>query len=124
MSGFTGTGRLFRLVVRPPTVEQEIDAEIEFPGDFRNEQLAGKRAQVSFKIVKVQEPKLPPSSLHSKLATPLPPASVPLKVNDAELLLLGFDGLVLIVVSGAIASVRFNPTTTESWSDVRQGSTA
>ena len=47
----------------------------------------------------VQAAKLPSSSLHSKLATPVP-ASVPLKLNDAEPLALGFGGLLAIVVSG------------------------
>jgi trigger factor len=37
----------------------EYSAEIAFPADFRNEQLAGKTAQVSLKIVKVQEAHLP-----------------------------------------------------------------
>ena len=37
----------------------EFEATIEFPGDFRNDQLAGKSAQVSFHVIKVQEPKLP-----------------------------------------------------------------
>ncbi|KAF1698040.1 trigger factor, partial [Pseudoxanthomonas kaohsiungensis] len=37
----------------------EFEAAIEFPADFRNDQLAGKGAQVNFHIIKVQEPKLP-----------------------------------------------------------------
>jgi trigger factor len=37
----------------------EFEAEIEFPADFRNDQLAGKTAKVNFKIIKVQEQKLP-----------------------------------------------------------------
>ena len=52
----------------------------------------------------MQVAKPPPSSWHSKLATPVP-ASVPLKLNDAEVLLVGFDGLLLIVVFGAVASM-------------------
>ena len=52
----------------------------------------------------MQAAKLPSSSLHSKLATPVP-ASVPLKVNDAELVALGFDGLLSIVVSGTAVSI-------------------
>jgi trigger factor len=57
-----GSGTLFKALDEALTAHvagDSFDAEIEFPGDFRNEQLAGKRAQVSFKIVKVQEPKLP-----------------------------------------------------------------
>jgi trigger factor len=38
---------------------RRIRNDVEFPADFRNDQLAGKTAKVSFKIVKVQEPKLP-----------------------------------------------------------------
>ena len=48
--------------------------------------------------------KLPASSLHSKLATPVP-VSVPLKLNDAEPLALGSSGLSSIVVSGADVSI-------------------
>ena len=42
--------------------------------------------------------------LHSKLATVLPPESVPLKVKLALPLLDGFGGVVLIVVLGGVAS--------------------
>ena len=47
-----------------------------------------------------------PSSWHSKLATPDPPGSEPLKVKLAELLLgsVGVGGV--IVVSGGVASTR------------------
>src|SRR5262245_35929190 len=51
-----------------------------------------------------QAAKLPASSLHSKLATPLPPVSEPLKLKLAELLLLGLDGVAVMLVSGADAS--------------------
>jgi trigger factor len=57
-----GSGTLFKaldeaLVGR--TSDESFDAQIPFPADFRNEQLAGKTASVSFKIVKVQEARLP-----------------------------------------------------------------
>ena len=40
-------------------VGDEFDADIEFPGDFRIAELAGKQANVVCKIVRVQESKLP-----------------------------------------------------------------
>ena len=49
----------------------------------------------------MQAEKPPPSSSHSKLA----PASVLVKLNDAELLPLGSGGLPSIVVSGADVSI-------------------
>ncbi|TAM35511.1 MAG: trigger factor [Rhodanobacter sp.] len=57
-----GAGNLFKalddaLVGRK--ADDSYEAEIAFPADFRNEKLAGQTAHVSFKIVKVQEPKLP-----------------------------------------------------------------
>ena len=57
-----GSGTLFKaldeaLVGRK--ADESFDAEIAFPEDFRNDQLAGKTAKVNFKIIKVQEPKLP-----------------------------------------------------------------
>ncbi|MEP6897787.1 MAG: trigger factor, partial [Rhodanobacter sp.] len=57
-----GSGTLFKaldeaLVGRK--TDASFDTEIVFPEDFRNEQLAGKTAKVSFRIIKVQEPKLP-----------------------------------------------------------------
>jgi trigger factor len=57
-----GSGSLFKaldeaLVGRG--AGDKFEAEIRFPDDFRNDQLAGKVAQVHFAIVKVQEPKLP-----------------------------------------------------------------
>jgi hypothetical protein len=51
----------------------------------------------------VQAAKLPTSSLHSKPAMPLL-VSVPLKLNDAELLAVGLDGLASIVVFGGSVS--------------------
>ncbi|MBE1161194.1 trigger factor [Dyella acidiphila] len=57
-----GSGTLFKALDAALTghkADDEFEAEIEFPADFRNEQLAGKTAKVSFKIVKVQEQKLP-----------------------------------------------------------------
>ena len=57
-----GSGTLFKALDEALTGHKADDAfesEITFPEDFRNEQLAGKTAKVSFKIVKVQEQKLP-----------------------------------------------------------------
>ncbi len=57
-----GSGSLFVALDEALTGHQAADkfeAEITFPEDFRNEQLAGKAAQVSFHVIKVQEPKLP-----------------------------------------------------------------
>lgn len=57
-----GSGTLFKALDAALTghkAGEEYDAEIEFPADFRNDQLAGKTARVSFKIIKVQEQKLP-----------------------------------------------------------------
>ncbi|KRE99500.1 trigger factor [Frateuria sp. Soil773] len=57
-----GAGTLFKALDEALTSRKagdEFEADIAFPEDFRNEQLAGKTAKVSFKIVKVQEPKLP-----------------------------------------------------------------
>jgi len=57
-----GSGNLFKaldeaLVGRK--ADENFESEISFPADFRNESLAGKQAQVSFKIIKVQQPNLP-----------------------------------------------------------------
>ena len=57
-----GSGTLFKaldeaLVGRK--TGDSFETGIAFPEDFRNAQLAGKNAQVSFSILKVQEPKLP-----------------------------------------------------------------
>ncbi len=57
-----GSGTLFKALdeaLAGRKADDEFDAEIDFPADFRNESLAGKTAQVNFKIIKVQEPKLP-----------------------------------------------------------------
>ncbi len=57
-----GSGSLFVALDEALTghqAEDKFEAEITFPEDFRNEQLAGKAAQVSFHVIKVQEPKLP-----------------------------------------------------------------
>jgi trigger factor len=57
-----GSGTLFKALdeaLAGRKADDEFDAEIAFPADFRNENLAGKNAQVHFKIIKVQEPKLP-----------------------------------------------------------------
>ena len=57
-----GSGTLFKALDEALTgrkADDSSDAEIAFPADFRNDQLAGKTARVSFKIIKVQEPKLP-----------------------------------------------------------------
>src|SRR5690242_16468614 len=57
-----GSGTLFKALDETLTghsAGDEFDAEISFPEDFGNPQLAGKTAQVSFKIIKVQAPNLP-----------------------------------------------------------------
>jgi trigger factor len=57
-----GSGTLFKALDAALTghkAGEEFEADIEFPADFRNDQLASKTAKVSFKIVKVQEQKLP-----------------------------------------------------------------
>jgi trigger factor len=57
-----GSGTLFKALDAALTgrkAGEEFEADIEFPADFRNEQLAGKTAKVTFKIIKVQEQKLP-----------------------------------------------------------------
>ncbi len=57
-----GSGTLFKALDEALTgrkADESFDSEVAFPEDFRNDQLAGKTAQVSFKIIKVQEPKLP-----------------------------------------------------------------
>jgi trigger factor len=57
-----GSGTLFKALdeaLTGRTAGDEFEAEIAFPADFGNPQLAGKTAQVSFKIIKVQEPNLP-----------------------------------------------------------------
>ncbi|MEI7038138.1 trigger factor [Fulvimonas yonginensis] len=57
-----GSGALFKALDEALTGRKAgdaFDSEIAFPEDFGNPQLAGKTAQVSLTIVKVQEPKLP-----------------------------------------------------------------
>jgi len=57
-----GSGNLFKAldeVLTGRKADDEFEADVEFPADFRNEGLAGKTAQCHFKIIKVQEPKLP-----------------------------------------------------------------
>ena len=57
-----GAGTLFKALDEALTgrkADDSFETEIAFPEDFRNEQLAGKSATVSFSILKVQEPKLP-----------------------------------------------------------------
>jgi len=57
-----GSGTLFKALDEALTgraAGDDYQTEVAFPEDFRNENLAGKTAQVAFKIVKVQEPKLP-----------------------------------------------------------------
>ena len=57
-----GSGTLFKALDEALTgrkADDIFDADVTFPEDFRNEQLAGKTAKVSFKIIKVQAPKLP-----------------------------------------------------------------
>ena len=57
-----GSGNLFKALddaLVGHKADDSFDTDIAFPEDFRNEELAGKTAKVSFKIIKVQEPKLP-----------------------------------------------------------------
>jgi trigger factor len=57
-----GSGTLFKALDEALTgrsAGDEFETDVDFPADFRNESLAGKTAKVAFKIVKVQEPKLP-----------------------------------------------------------------
>jgi trigger factor len=57
-----GSGTLFKALDAALTGHKpgdEFESDVEFPADFRNDQLAGKTAKVNFKIVKVQEQKLP-----------------------------------------------------------------
>ena len=57
-----GSGTLFKALDEALTghsADDSFTADIAFPEDFRNDQLAGKTAQVEFKVIKVQEPKLP-----------------------------------------------------------------
>jgi trigger factor len=57
-----GSGNLFKALddaLVGHQADASFEADIAFPEDFRNEQLAGKTAKVNFKLIKVQEPKLP-----------------------------------------------------------------
>ena len=57
-----GSGTLFKALDEALTghkADDSFSTDIAFPDDFRNDQLAGKTAQVEFKVIKVQEPKLP-----------------------------------------------------------------
>ncbi len=57
-----GSGSLFVALDHALTghvAGDKFEAEIAFPEDFRNEQLAARTAQVGFHVIKVQEPKLP-----------------------------------------------------------------
>ena len=57
-----GSGTLFKALddaLTGRSAAEEFSADIDFPADFRNENLAGKTAKVAFKVIKVQEPKLP-----------------------------------------------------------------
>jgi len=57
-----GSGTLFSALDEALTghkADDSFETEIAFPADFRNDQLAGKTAKVTFKIIKVQAPKLP-----------------------------------------------------------------
>ena len=57
-----GAGTLFKALdeaLAGRKAGDSFDTEITFPEDFRNDQLAGKVAKISLKIIKVQEPKLP-----------------------------------------------------------------
>jgi trigger factor len=57
-----GSGTLFKALDEALTgrkADESFEADVDFPADFRNEQLSGKTAKVSFSIVKVQEPQLP-----------------------------------------------------------------
>ena len=57
-----GSGTLFSALDEALTghkADDSFETEIAFPADFRNDQLAGRTAKVTFKIIKVQAPKLP-----------------------------------------------------------------
>ena len=57
-----GAGNLFKALddaLVGHRADDAYEADIAFPADFRNDKLAGQAAKVSFKIIKVQEPKLP-----------------------------------------------------------------
>lgn len=57
-----GSGNLFKALddaLAGHSANDSYEADIAFPDDFRNDELAGKTAHVKFKIIKVQEAKLP-----------------------------------------------------------------
>ncbi len=57
-----GSGTLFKALdeaLLGRSAGESFDAQIDFPAEFRNAQLAGKAATVNFHIVKVQAPNLP-----------------------------------------------------------------
>ena len=57
-----GSGTLFKALDEALTgrsAGEDLVQDVAFPADFRNPDLAGKTAKVTFKIVKVQEPNLP-----------------------------------------------------------------
>ncbi|MDF4003111.1 trigger factor [Luteibacter sp. PPL552] len=57
-----GSGTLFKALdeaLTGRTAGDDLVQDVAFPDDFRNPDLAGKTAKVTFKIVKVQEPNLP-----------------------------------------------------------------
>jgi trigger factor len=57
-----GSGNLFKALddaLAGHSADDSYEADIAFPDDFRNDQLAGKTAHVNFQVIKVQEAKLP-----------------------------------------------------------------
>jgi trigger factor len=57
-----GSGTLFKALdeaLTGRTANEDVVADIAFPDDFRNTDLAGKTAKVTLKVIKVQEPQLP-----------------------------------------------------------------
>lgn len=57
-----GSGTLFKALdeaLTGRTAGEDLVQDVAFPDDFRNPELAGKTARVTFKIIKVQEPNLP-----------------------------------------------------------------
>ncbi|HET7266766.1 MAG TPA: trigger factor [Oleiagrimonas sp.] len=57
-----GSGTLFEALEEVVTGQKagaDVSAEVEFPADFGNENLAGRKADVELSITKVQEPQLP-----------------------------------------------------------------
>ncbi|HEY4090016.1 MAG TPA: trigger factor [Luteibacter sp.] len=57
-----GSGTLFKALdeaLTGRTAGEDLVQDVAFPDDFRNPELAGKTAKVTFNIIKVQEPNLP-----------------------------------------------------------------